>query len=30
VEPPDLWTTRLPAAVRDAAPRGVQDPQNHH
>ena len=30
VEPPDLWTTRLPADLRDAAPRGVQDPQNHH
>jgi predicted TIM-barrel fold metal-dependent hydrolase len=30
VEPGDLWTSRLPAALRDRAPRAVQDPANHH
>ncbi len=30
VEPPDLWTERLPSRLRDAAPRAVQDPVNHH
>jgi predicted TIM-barrel fold metal-dependent hydrolase len=30
VEPGDLWTTRLPAHLRDRAPRAVQDPGNHH
>ena len=30
VEPGDLWTSRLPLALRDRAPRAVQDPGNHH
>jgi predicted TIM-barrel fold metal-dependent hydrolase len=30
VEPGDLWTSRLPANLRDVAPRAVQDPVNHH
>jgi predicted TIM-barrel fold metal-dependent hydrolase len=30
VEPGDLWTSRLPAALRDRAPRAIQDPDNHH
>jgi predicted TIM-barrel fold metal-dependent hydrolase len=30
VEPGDLWTTRLPAGLRDRAPRAVRDPDNHH
>jgi len=30
VEPGELWTTRVPAAMRDDAPRAVQDPVNHH
>jgi predicted TIM-barrel fold metal-dependent hydrolase len=30
VEPGDLWTSRLPAVLRDRAPRAVQDPGNHH
>jgi predicted TIM-barrel fold metal-dependent hydrolase len=30
VEPGDLWTSRLPAARREQAPRAVQDPVNHH
>src|SRR5262249_48263593 len=30
VEPGDLWTSRLPAGLRDRAPRAVQDANNHH
>jgi predicted TIM-barrel fold metal-dependent hydrolase len=30
VEPADLWTSRLPAALRDRAPRAVQDPVDRH
>jgi predicted TIM-barrel fold metal-dependent hydrolase len=30
VEPGDLWILRLPAALRERAPRAVQDPVNHH
>jgi predicted TIM-barrel fold metal-dependent hydrolase len=30
VEPGDLWLERLPAALRDRAPRAIQDPHNHH
>lgn len=30
VEPGDLWTSRLPANLRDRAPRAEQDPDNHH
>jgi predicted TIM-barrel fold metal-dependent hydrolase len=30
VEPGDLWTSRLPADLRDRAPRATQDPDNHH
>jgi predicted TIM-barrel fold metal-dependent hydrolase len=30
VEPGDLWTSRLPAGLRDLAPRAVQDAGNHH
>jgi predicted TIM-barrel fold metal-dependent hydrolase len=30
VEPPDLWLTRLPAALRDQAPHARRSPENHH
>jgi predicted TIM-barrel fold metal-dependent hydrolase len=30
VEPVDLWTSRLPAGLRDRAPRAEQDPVNRH
>ena len=30
VEPPDLWTSRLPASLQDRAPHAEQDPVNHH
>lgn len=30
VEPRDLWLERLPAGLRDRAPRAVQDPDNLH
>ena len=30
VEPGDLWVERLPADLRERAPRATRDPQNHH
>jgi predicted TIM-barrel fold metal-dependent hydrolase len=30
VEPGDLWTARLPRALRERAPRAQRDPRNHH
>lgn len=30
VEPGDLWLERLPARLRDDAPRAIKDPDNHH
>jgi hypothetical protein len=30
VEPGDLWVERMPAGLRDRAPRATRDPVNHH